>query len=116
MSKSTVLTLSFMNLVVGIFFYVLLILAQLFGPELFSGSLVMLLIVIVIFLLVVVASLSLWMALIVAVAKDASQRGKSGVFCLLPLFIGWLGGIIYYAIISSDGNSSSKTNPQKSAK
>lgn len=51
------------------------------------------------------AGFVLWIVLIIIVAKDASQRNKNAVvFALLPFFLGFIGGFIYYAMISSEAD------------
>ena len=100
MGKSAILMLSVLQFLVGFFLSVFVFMGSLFGPELFGEFVIVL--IIVIFLLLIVASFSLWLALIVVVAKDATKRGKSGAYGLLPFLLGSIGGLIYCLMISSE--------------
>lgn len=61
-----------------------------------------------------------WIAIIYVIFSDAKQRNKSLAFVALGLFLGGLGGLIYYALIfnSDDRNlqSSSKSGMSENSK
>ena len=94
MDKSTVLKTSILSIVIPV---VLLVIGTLlsFTVDPAIGGIVILLTYPTAFIMGIV--------LIVVVAKDASERNKNPiVFALLPFFLGFIGGLIYYFIISSE--------------
>ena len=78
MSKKIILTLSIISLIVAA-------VAGVGGDALFLVGLVI--------------AFFLGLVLAFIVFSDAKERGKSPAFVLLPLFLGGIGGLIYYFII-----------------
>ena len=46
-----------------------------------------------------IIAIPLYIALIVFVAMDAKQKGKSMALIILPVLLGAIGGLIYYFIV-----------------
>ena len=51
-----------------------------------------------------IIAIPLYIALIVFVAMDAKQKGKSMALIILPVLLGAIGGLIYYFIVFKEAD------------